>query len=581
MFYSFGEKPVVQVNVVLEYCFAPPDPRIDEWRSTAPRDYLADCLFGNKMFSVDLLGGFGIEAARQYRANKRHAKAAQAAAKNDHLPLRFKVPNPTAARGDAPPSDAQIKATKAAEKAERKADKEQRRLLKEREEVAERERALLAAVTVPWHASEDAALAAAVAEFGQSWELVASVVSALPSGRRRSALQCLYRCKKLADDASGGATGTAAGQKRRANQQPAAAPLYLPMQPTLPLPRSTVEQQRNEARMLTGLARRFPLPRHVEMPPLTPPTTSVTLTRVVQMAFADAASAARATPDDIATAKVRYAGAAEAFERSRVEAAREAEAMRQRELEAARQREIERQQQEQARRQQEQVVRHHQQMQLLQQQQALAQQRGVAMVQSSNNNAAAQPWVQSQMVVPAPPRPVVVATAPIAAATTQPPRWMAQNVVQPLPPATPQPHVLLHQPVPPPTAHMLHQPVPPPSSQAHLLHQPVPRRADARPINFSLFAPPPGSQTIAPPPIVSPVPPPQAQPRAPPTLAVPPPPRAVVSTSLSLPVPVVVSNVVATGAPQPPPPPPLPGQQPQQQAAKPRLVFTVRNPRSQ
>jgi hypothetical protein len=269
MFYSMsGEKPVVQVNVVLEYCFAPPDPRIDEWRSTAPRDYLADCLFGNKMFSVDLLGGFGVEAARQYRAGKRHAKAAQAAAKSDH-PLRFKVPNPTAARGDAPPSEAQIKATKAAEKAERKADKEQRRLLKEREEVAERERALLAAVTVPWHASEDAALARrrrrvwpGVGAGGERRQRAAERAPSLgaavsaplqEAGRRRQRRR--HRRRR--------------GQKRRANQQPAAAPLYLPMQPTLPLPRSTVEQQRNEARMLTGLARRFPLPRHIEMPPLT------------------------------------------------------------------------------------------------------------------------------------------------------------------------------------------------------------------------------------------------------------------------------------------------------------------------
>lgn len=521
MFYDVasngGDKPVVQVNVVLEYCFAPPDPRIDEWRATAPRDYLADCLFGNKMFSIDLLGGFGIEASRQYRANKRRAKAAQAAAKNDH-PLRFKVPNAAVRSGDAPPSEAQIKASKAAEKAEKKADKEQRRLVKERDELAERERAVLAAVTVPWHPSEDAVLSAAVQQYGSSWELVASIVSAMASGRRRSALQCLHRYVALVKPDATAATGGAptAGQKRRANQQPVPVPLR-PMQPSVPLPRSTIEQQRCEARMLAGLVQRYPLPRHVPTQPLAVTPASVTLPRLAQMAFESAAVAGRATPDDIAAAKARYVGAVEVLDRARADAAREQE--------AARQREAERQQQELALRQQQQLQQM-QQMQQLQQMQmqqmqmkqhALAQQRGVSIVQSGNTTF--QPWVQSPLLPPqmiAPKMTTASPQQPVVAAV--PTRW-PQNVVQPVPSAPPQ-----------------------------FLHQPVPRRQDARPINFSLFAPP----------VVPPVPIPvvvqagsMVQPQRfasqqqPPQLSVPAPPRTA-----------HVMPVGVAGAPPPPPPPP-------------------------
>ena len=128
MFFRFDgddAKPAVALNVVLQYCFAPPDPQLDQGRATAPRDFLADLLFSRKRFSIEALGGFGIDAARQHDAAKRRSKAAAQADKADH-PLRFKVPN-LANRADVAPADSAslIKANKAAQKAEKKADKEQ------------------------------------------------------------------------------------------------------------------------------------------------------------------------------------------------------------------------------------------------------------------------------------------------------------------------------------------------------------------------------------------------------------------------------------------------------------------------
>jgi hypothetical protein len=500
MFYAVDREPkasVIALNVVLQYCFAPPDPRLDDWRVTAPRDFLGDCLFGKKLFSIDSLGGFGVDASRQHEAAKRRAaRAAQAAAKADQS-LRFKVPNLVNRADAAAPADSAV--VKAAQKAEKKAEKELKRANKEREELAEREQRALSLLTAPWHPAEDKALMAAVAEFGSAWELIASVVSALPSGRRRSKQQCEHRhlvlLKGAADPASLVAANAAAAAIKRKSGAPAAL-----------LPRSVGEQQFNEFRMLQLLRERFPRPPRPSPTTRLPSTAAgTTLQQLVAMAFGDAATASLATPGDVAQAHARYKAAAE-------KQARALEEERQRELELARKLENERRlAQEQAQRvaqqqalllqqqqQQRQLQMQLQLQQLQQQQQQLQQQQQQQqqqlLWQQQQQRQQQQQQQQQQQVWP----------VPQAAAQLVHSSWMPVSTA-PMMPAAPTVPMAPFAAAAPPAAARAH-------FDASLF---APPRAVPQPIAVPQPPPPPQpAQTmwaLPPPPVVSAVPPSQQQ----------------------------------------------------------------------